>query len=252
MAKSLFPEGEKCFGPKDRILTMGSCFARTMRAWLKERGMSSENISVPSGLNNSFAVRQYLEWAITGKTDGYWYDTPDKQWEGPEILAELKETSGFIITFGLAEVWRDKETKGVFWRGVPKDRFDEQKHECVLSTVEENVLNMKRIHELLLSLGDKKVFFTLSPVPLNATFMDRPAIVSDCVSKSTMRVALDLFFSGKPENALYWPSFEMVRWVGAHTDMPTIGHKGQSRDVDPAVVQIIIERFVDTFFNVSN
>lgn len=249
------------FSDKDTVVTMGSCFADRLRNWLNANGKGTSYINVPEGLNNSFAVRQYLEWALTGdrSTDAYWYDN-DKtlgafQWqpdqEQQKLLQHFKEVSAVVVTFGLGEVWKDVETNNVFWRGVPAKSYDPAKHKCVSSTVQENVDNMKRIVELIKTYAgaDKTVIFTLSPVPLNATFSDRPTIVSDCVSKSILRVSLDQFFSeNKHNNIYYWPSFEMVRWVGAHTDIPTLFEDNTTRHVNNDIVKIIIENFVARFF----
>lgn len=249
----LFPQKTLLFGKDDKILTMGSCFARNLRAYLKDNGKSSETINIPSGLNNSFAIRQYIEWAITGKRseDAYWYDVAEEVWESPqeqyEVLEEIKETAGFVCTFGLAEVWKDKLTNGVFWRGVPKGKFDSEIHECVTSSVSENLQNMNRIYELIQSTGPKQVFYTLSPVPLNATFMDRPAIVSDCVSKSILRVALDEFFKQGLPNVHYWPSFEMIK-SGVHSAVRTMGVDKDARSPNDEIVGIIIKIFIETYF----
>jgi len=243
------------------VVTMGSCFALELRNWLIRNGKNSEYINVPEGLNNSFAVRQYLEWALTGdrSTDAYWYDNDPTsgafRWEAKddqqELLEHFKNTNGVVVTFGLAEVWRDKDTKNVFWRGVPAKSFNPDKHECVTSTVQENVDNMKRIYELITTHAgaDTTVIFTLSPVPLNATFVGRPTMISDCVSKSILRVAIDQFFrEHTPKTAYYWPSFEMVRWVGAHVDFPTLFEDNTPRHVNRGIVEIIITNFVRKFF----
>lgn len=93
--KSDFEDLNKCaqefvfkgYGPKspilddtDSVLTIGSCFADRLRNWLRNNGKESSLINVPEGLGNSFAVRQYLEWALTGNrsSDAYWYDN-DKE-----------------------------------------------------------------------------------------------------------------------------------------------------------------------------
>lgn len=120
-----------------------------------------------------------------------------------------------------------------------------------MSTVRENFENMKRIVELIKAHAgeNKTVVFTLSPVPLNATFTNRPTIVGDCVSKSVLRVSLEEFFKqNKDSNVHYWPSFEMVRWVGAHTDIPTLYEDDTTRHVNNDIVKIIIENFVGRFF----
>lgn len=249
------------FNNSSTILTMGSCFAMELRNVLDKMGKSSQYIQVPEGLNNSFAVRQYLEWALTGdrSSDAHWYDNDPNagafKWEPKEeqqrLLNHFKNTSAFVITFGLAEVWRDKKTKGVFWRGVPSKIFDPNIHECVTSSVQDNVDNMKRIYDLIKTYAgeDKTIIFTLSPVPLNATFLGRPTIVSDCVSKSILRVSIDQFFKDhNPKDSYYWPSFEMVRWTGSHTDFPTLWADDTPRHVARNVVDIIISNFIKKFF----
>lgn len=57
---------------------------------------------------------------------------------------------------------------------------------------------------------------TVSPVPLNATFEMESAVVADCVSKATLRVAVeDVLRQGIP-GVRYFPSFEIVRWLSAY------------------------------------
>jgi hypothetical protein len=74
-------------------------------------------------------------------------------------------------------------------------------------------------------------------------------MISDCVSKSILRVAIDQFFrEHAPKTAYYWPSFEMVRWVGAHVDFPTLFEDNTPRHVNRGIVEIIITNFVRKFF----
>jgi hypothetical protein len=257
-----FGPDEPILNSNDKVVTMGSCFADRLRTWLANNGKNADYIQVPEGLNNSFAVRQYLEWALTGdnSSDAYWYDNDKilgaKKYEPnqkhKELLEHFKNTKAIVVTFGLGEVWKDKDTNMVFWRGIPETSYNPNKHICVTSTVQENVDNFKKIVSLIKTHAgsDKTIIFTLSPVPLNATFTNRPTIVSDCVSKSILRVALDEFFKNNDYNDVYyWPSFEMVRWVGAHTDFPTLFEDNTPRHVNQQVVNVIIENFVGKFFN---
>lgn len=246
------------FGSEDRLITMGSCFANRLKIYLEHYNKSVNNIYVPEGLNNSFAIRQYIEWCMTGDTssDAYWYDKSNVTWtsdvEQKKVLDEYKKAAGVVITLGLSEVWRDKKTKGVFWRGVPFDKFNASRHETIVSTVEENLSNIEKIiYSIKENAGvDKKIIFTLSPVPLNATNLDRSCIISDCVSKSILRVSLELMQQKKIKNVYYWPSFEMVKWTGSHMENTATfgGGGGNSRHVTNTVSKIIIEEFIRQFF----
>jgi hypothetical protein len=92
------------------------------------------------------------------------------------------------------------------------------------------------------------IVLTLSPVPLKATFRDISCMSADCVSKSTLRVALDRVTSLGLEDVYYWPSFEIVRWVGAHLPWPAYGTGGSSRRVRRDLVREIIDAFVEVFW----
>src|SRR5688572_18756881 len=73
---------------------------------------------------------------------------------------------------------------------------------------------------------------TLSPVPIDSavgikTELPYGAIELDVISKSTLRAALfELFneWSASEANTYYFPSFEIVRWIGGGLrDIPTFG-----------------------------
>jgi len=163
-----------------KILTMGSCFAEELRNYLRENDLWSDVLFVPPGLNNTFALRNFIEWCITGvaSDDAYWYEETDAglsvKWAPEEESSRygdiFRQIDGLVLTIGLSEVWEDKNTGGVFWRGVPKSIFNEDIHVCRLSTVEENSANIQKIINLVKSVNpDVEVIVTLSPVPLKAT-----------------------------------------------------------------------------------
>jgi hypothetical protein len=69
------------------------------------------------------------------------------------------------------------------------------------------------------------------------------------VSKSTLRVALDRVVGRGLPGVFYWPSFEIVRWVGGHVPWPAYGfNRGDSRHVTRYLVAEIIDAFVESFY----
>jgi hypothetical protein len=244
----------------DSIVTLGSCFARELRDYLAEAGLSAASFWIPSGLNNTFAILDFISWCVSGQQTGrgYRYDrgkggqilewTPEAERE--EYVQGIRDAGAFVFTLGLAEVWQDRETAAVFWRGVPKDVYKADRHVFRLTTVEENETNIVRIVELIRSVNTTApIILTLSPVPLRATFREVSCLTADSVSKSVLRVALDLVMSRDLENVWYWPSFEIVRWVGAHAPWRAFGEdEGKPRDVSRRLVSAIIDAFVEAFF----
>jgi hypothetical protein len=60
-----------------------------------------------------------------------------------------------VVTFGLSEIWYDRGSGDVFWRGVPADMYEENKHAFRVSSVEENKRNIREMISVLRSaLGE--------------------------------------------------------------------------------------------------
>ncbi|MGB3147543.1 MAG: GSCFA domain-containing protein, partial [Paracoccaceae bacterium] len=162
----------------------------------------------------------------------------------PEVQAETRrifdETDVFILTFGLSEVWYDEPTGNVFWRTIPKDAYDPARHKFRVSTVEENRDNLRAIYRLIRKhRPDAKIIFTLSPIPLIATFRDVACLTANSVSKSVLRVAIDeVVREFRDEGVLhYWPSFELV------TDVFGLPYKDDRRHPHGAVLDYIMTLF---------
>jgi hypothetical protein len=243
----------------DRVLTFGSCFAGELRDYLARAGFSADTFWIPEGLNNSYAILDFVSWCVTGAETGrgHRYDTDEagkiKEWNPEQtqelVLGHLREAGAFVFTLGLAEVWEDRATGSVFWRGVPKDVFDPDRHFFRPTSVEENEENIGATIELIRRVSSAPIVLTLSPVPLNATFRDISCLTADCVSKSTLRVALDRVVGRSLPGVYYWPSFEIVRWVGGHVPWPAYGfNRGDSRHVTRYLVAQIIDAFVKAFY----
>jgi len=108
------------------VVSLGSCFARELRSYLQQAGFHSDNIWIPSGLDNTYAILDFISWCVTGTEteSGFRYDTTSQgeivEWkpehERAQILEYLQEAGAFVFTLGLAEIWEDPETGGVFWR----------------------------------------------------------------------------------------------------------------------------------------
>jgi hypothetical protein len=242
------------------VITLGSCFARELREYLASLGFGSRGIWVPSGLNNTFAILDFISWCVTGRETGrgYRYDRTDEgtieDWrpeaEREKYLEAITSAGGFVFTIGLAEVWEDAESGAVFWKGIPEEVFDAGRHRFRLSSVEENERNLVEIVELVRRVNaSAPIVLTLSPVPLKATFRDVSCMVADSVSKSILRVAIDRVASQGLPGVYYWPSFEIVRWAGAHRSEPSYGlDDNRSRHVNRAIVREIIKAFVESVY----
>lgn len=255
---------------EDHVLTMGSCFAQHIRDDLVIRGYKVAGkqpdgqevtrrfldeqqayvVICGPGLNNTDVMRQQFEWAY------------DPQYEvGPTWFAEdralrlpreetrvatrdvFDRTTVFIFTLGLSEAWYLKSSGQCCWRAVPKSQFDDTIYGFKTLTTAENAANLLRIIQLIRRHNSSApVVFTVSPVPLMATFRPVSCLSADSASKSKLRAAIDEVMLDNPVGVYYFPSFEIVRDVIG----PSAYTEG-NRHVTPSVIKLVMGVFVENY-----
>lgn len=261
-----------------RVATMGSCFAHEIKKWLlanryafvrTEEGLPGADEGDSGSAHyrevyNTACMAQIVEhaygrfspiethWAL----DNGWLADPYRRGIGwPDERSMVNERKAharavrevveqaevFIATAGLAEVWRRREDKATFFMIPCKEVFDEAKHECVLTSVSENVENLERFYRVLREHNPMvQLVLSLSPVPMTATFRKMSAVVADTMSKAVLRVAIDEFCRGHPE-VIYFPSYEYVMRLA---DDP---FKEDRRHVKSEVVDRLMRMFMTRF-----
>lgn len=214
-----------------KITAFGSCFAVHITEHLSKIGYDLARDRDPGiyvsamgeGLVNTHAILGQFEWAFLNKTqpvelwhgfkaEGYGYDEDIRL----RTRAIFSETDFFIITLGLSEVWYDEVSGGVFWRAVPIDSFDPSRHKFRVSTISETKENIHRIYALIREfVPGAKVLFTLSPIPLAATFRPVSCLTANSASKAVLRGALDEVLRERADDLnsrlFYFPSYEIVQ-----------------------------------------
>lgn len=238
------------------ITTFGSCFAAHVTKYLAQAGynvadrgraMSSYVIKCGEGMVNTAAIAQQFQWAYREIEfdETLWYDTKGNPVEyienvRNETRAIFDKSDVFIITLGLSEVWYNKKTGAVFWRTIPQDKFNPEIHGFKILDVAENKANLRTSYELIRRhRPDATVIFTLSPVPLAATFRPVSCITANSVSKAILRVAVDEFMREHAEDGklFYFPSYELI------TDFFEEPFLEDLRHVKPEVVAQVMEAF---------
>ena len=240
-----------------KVTTFGSCFAIRIANHLSKIGYSISKDRDPDiyisrmseGLVNVHAILQQFEWALENKTP------PKNLWHGynaeeygydPEIRERTRavflDTDFFIITLGLSEVWFDEKTGGVLWRGVPLRVFDPSRHKFRMCSVEETKQIIARIYDLIGShVPMAKVLFTLSPIPLAATFRAIGCLTANSASKAILRAALDEFYrdnlSEVNRKLFYFPSYEIANELFANR------FEHDCRHPRSAIVEFIMQTF---------
>jgi hypothetical protein len=210
------------------IVPFGSCFAANIENYLFQNDYNILTKQYPDayvssmgdGIVNTYAIRQQFEWAWDRKVPAMelWHGYKAEVFGYDEQVRRntqdmFDQCDVFIITLGLAEVWYDKLTDLVFWRAVPQSKFDESRHKFRVTSVAENLENLHRIRQIIRQhRPHASIVFTLSPVPLTASFRNQSCIASNSASKAILRAALDEFMRsvGPAEATFYFPSYEIV------------------------------------------
>lgn len=271
------------FDRQTPIASIGSCFAREVKDYLTAEGYSY--VQTAEGQNarhgsaawdrvySTFSLRQEFARALAPEgfvpatrlwtlDDGTVMDPHRNsvQWATEEeanvALIEHQRTAReallqarlLIVTLGLTEVWRDRLDGSVFARTPHRNVYDPARHEFHVSTVEENVANVEEIVRLMGRANPEcRIVFTVSPVPLLATFQGN-VVLANARSKATLlaaarRVVEECAEVGPPEaqTVHYFPSYELVTQVIRAPFLP------DNRHIARPAVRRIMEAFVACF-----
>lgn len=129
-----------------------------------------------------------------------------------EVRRMFEQLDVLVFTLGLTETWRHREDGAVFplAPGVAGGDFEPARHEFVNVGVAEVVHDLRRFLQQLREINPRsRVIFTVSPVPLIATYEPRHVLVSTTLSKSVLRAAAQEVVDAEPACA-YFPSYEII------------------------------------------
>jgi tetratricopeptide (TPR) repeat protein len=235
--------------PATRVVTLGSCFAANLAHALQAEGIEARNLTVGEFFNSSYANLDLVEW-LFGRTSSVAYDHRLHFGDGrEEIATALRQAELIIYTLGVAPCFFEAAT-GKF--AMP------ERSEAVLgavrgkyifrnTSVDENYQNLRKIILIVREENPNcKFVFSLSPVPLAATLESRSPMEADCLSKATLRVAVEQLLQNV-DGCIYWPSFEIVRWLGTYIPGMYGDEDGSTRHVSERVVRTIIRNFLQIY-----
>jgi hypothetical protein len=238
-----------------RITAFGSCFAENIAKYLSKRkfkvaapsGSEAYVIRFGEGMVNTFVVRQQFEWAFEHRapSEEFW-PTADACAFGYDESVRVAtqtlfdSTDVFIITLGLSEVWYDESSGEVFWRAIPLHKYDPARHKFRIASVAENKENIKEIYRMIRNhRPDAIVIFTLSPIPLVATFRPVSCVTANSASKAILRAAVDEAYReiDEPQSLFYWPSYEIIMDVFSDRWEP------DRRHIKPPILDFVMGLF---------
>jgi hypothetical protein len=202
-------------------------------------------------------VEQQFRWAF-GEFDpknAFWIDHDKRRVDAAEerrteVRTVLEQTEVLIVTLGLSEVWFDRTTNEPLWRTLPLDQYDPSRHEFRVLTVQETEAYLQSIARIRQEhLPDLKILYTVSPIPLIATFRPVSALTANAVSKAIIRAGLDEFLRNRQAELnttfFYFPSYELV------TDVLHRPFRADNRHLYDAVVSQVLNMFAFGYTSLS-
>lgn len=235
------------------ILTFGSCFAERLSDRLLKSGYSPRHMPLSEFLNTPLVNLALIDAVVKGLENSTYRSLLTEVGGevslsvGPAALAQLHEAlsraSIVVFTVGVGLLWRERRSGAVVLQPAKRRLQD---YETYYPSPRDQAIILEQIVGGIRELNrEATVWITLSPVPVETSLNYASAVVSDCVSKSTLRVAIHQLMNGVPENVRYFPSFEFVRWISGHVAAPAFGDDGVVRHVNDAFVEVIVRKFVE-------
>jgi GSCFA family len=160
----------------------------------------------------------------------------DRQTHLAAVQSMFENCDVFIFTLGLTECWRSTRDGAVFplapgVAGSPAAMADYEFHNFTAAETTTDLLCF--IKHLRLVNPQVRLIFTVSPVPLVATYEPQHVLLSTIYSKSVLRVAAEEVVR-ETEMSSYYPSYEIV--TGHHTrhmyfadDLRSVTNEGVDR-----------------------
>jgi tetratricopeptide (TPR) repeat protein len=238
-----------------RFFTMGSCFARNLSMSLIKGGYQSHHMEISEYVNTTFANRVFVDWlsgaAIPDDIRDRLLELLPPGWSRDNTLNVIRSSDVFILTLGVAAAFFDRTT-GEFVLPRPSalnSRALAEKYRFRTATVRENVDNVLHLIAFVRSINPRiRIVVTVSPVPLLASFEFESAVQADCLSKCTMRlVAHEVVANSGIADILYWPSFEVFRWVASNASDYYAADDGAAWHVSEDKVAGTVRAFVEMF-----
>ena len=239
---------------KTAFMALGSCFAVNLAQGLEASGHEVYWEWIGEEINSTYANRYLLDWLEHGPIDDL--TTTIHNVYGPErrerLRQGLKSSQVLVLTLGVAPCFFELGTGKFVFSSLGTDTgraYLEEHCEMRTTSVAENAANLEAILDSAVRIAghDLQVVLTVSPVPLAGSTEYPSAIIADCLSKSTLRLACEEVLRKRPD-AIYWPSFEIVRWLGAHysQELPPVfgADDSRSRHVSRWIVDLNVKLFI--------
>lgn len=177
--------------------------------------------------------------AVKGGFDNLAHARADRAYHLSRVRHLLETCDVFVFTLGLTETWYHAERGHTYpvCPGTAKGEHDPAAHAFRNLSHAAVLADLQRLVVLVRSINaGARFIFTVSPVPLVATYSGDQVLLASSYSKATLRSACGEL-AAADEGVLYFPSFEIVSHVASfgqylHGDLREVTERGVSHVMD--------------------
>lgn len=155
--------------------------------------------------------------AVKGGFDSLAHARADRSYHLGRVRHMFESCDVFVFTLGLTETWYHAGRGHTYpvCPGTAKGQYDAALHVFRNLTHAEVLADLQRLVALVRGVNPGVRFiFTVSPVPLVATYAREHVLLASSYSKSTLRSACGEV-AAADDGVLYFPSFEIVSHVAS-------------------------------------
>lgn len=254
------------------ICVIGDCFARNFSRWFLEQGIKTGKFIWGIHFHQKAILRELERTLKKDNTPNIFWELKDnsgkliyvdpfrfpvegysiKELEEKKNRIEIdkinyfKKTELFVISLSIGEIWEQK-INGKWYalgRGPTKHNFSPEIFRYRILEIEETKKDIKNIISVIKEINAKsKIIFMVSPVPLKHSLHDEHIYISNNRSKIILLGAIYEVMNSKPENVLYFPSYEIVQ-----KDNKKSYWQKDKRHVTAECVVDVCQHFVNSYF----
>lgn len=234
-----------------RVCALGSCFAVNISKHLNAKGYNSTAFELGELVNNVYTNRFIVE-SIRDRTsisDEVEKLQPGFRYNVEQLANNLREATHIVFTVGLSLAFYSE-------MGVPLRepiysfrRVHYQGYKMKPIPLEACKNEFKSLIGAMKMINPKaEIIISLSPIPLDGVIdMAISVIEADCLSKSIGRATIGYLLEEAADLFYYFPSFELVRWIGANQRVGLFGdstNDGAIRHVTTSIIMDILDIFI--------
>lgn len=217
------------------VFFVGSCIAGDISEVFKKHIRANTfHLYFSEGILNAYSLYRVLYRYLSSNEDS---ETVQN------VQRHVKNATDFIFSLSLSECFYDKSAQQYHEQAITVEEFQSGNFTFKLISYEENCLYLAKLIELIKAHNPRcRIFFTLTPVNVHATFAGQSPVYRSNLSNSLLLSAIYSVL-GSTSNCFYLPLYDL----SCHSPIPH--YLADNRHLEPAYFKAMICLTLSYFFH---